>query len=181
MPYRSVEELPEQVKDNLPKHAQSIFKEAFNNAFDEYQDPKKRRDPKEDPEKIAYIRSARSTLKYSQLGTLGTPPAFEEHKDGEIYAATMFELLELMKTAEPQMQFKRPAFGDGQPTKSITRGQESWERIFLGSLYLLGTTAPDTFVKARDAMTQGCSASVPSSVAGISMNCRSIGTSFAET
>ena len=107
-----------------------------------------------DPNMIAWIRSARSTLKYSQLGTLGTPPAFEEHKDGEIYAATMFELLELMKTGEPQMQFKRPAFGDGAPTKSITRGQESWERIFLGSLYLLGLTAPDTFVKARDAMIQ---------------------------
>lgn len=105
-----------------------------------------------DPNAIAYIRSARSSLKYSQLGTLGNPPAFEEHKDGEIYAATMFDLLELMKTAEPQQQFKRPAFGDGQPTKSITRGQESWERIFLGSLYLLGLTAPDTFVKSRDAL-----------------------------
>jgi hypothetical protein len=105
-----------------------------------------------DPDKIGYIRTARSTLKYSQLGTLGNPPSFEEHKDGEIYAAAMFDLLELMKTAEPQMQYKRPAFGDGQPTKSISKGQESWERIFLGSLYLLGLTAPDTFVKARDAM-----------------------------
>jgi hypothetical protein len=111
-----------------------------------------------DPNTIAYIRSARSTLKYSQLGTLyakaTAPPSFEEHKDGEIYAATMFELLQLMKASEPQMQFKRPAFTDGQPTKTITRGQESWERIFLGSLYLLGLTSPDTFVKARDAMIQ---------------------------
>ncbi|MDQ4121518.1 MAG: M36 family metallopeptidase [Acidobacteriota bacterium] len=105
-----------------------------------------------DPESLAWIRSARSTLKYSQLGTYGNPPAFEEHKDGEIFAATMFELLELMKTSEPLMQFKRPAFGDGQPTRTITRGQESWERIFLGSLYLLGLTAPDTFVKARDSV-----------------------------
>lgn len=109
-----------------------------------------------DPERLAWIRSARSTLKYSQLGTYRSsataPPAFEEHKDGEIYAATMFELLELMKTAEPQMQFKRPAFGDGQPTRSISRGQESWERIFLGGLYLLGLTEPDTFVKARDSV-----------------------------
>lgn len=105
-----------------------------------------------DPESLAWIRSARSTLKYSQLGTYSNPPAFEEHKDGEIYAATMFELLELMKTSEPQMQFKRPAFGDGKPTRTITRGQESWERIFLGSLYLLGLTAPDTFIKARDSV-----------------------------
>ncbi|MBC7910506.1 MAG: M36 family metallopeptidase [Pyrinomonadaceae bacterium] len=104
------------------------------------------------PDTIAYIRSARSSLKYSKLGTYGNPAAFEEHKDGEIYAAAMFDLLELMKTAEPQEQFFRPAFGDGQPTKRITKGQETWERIFLGSLYLLGLTAPDTFVKARDAM-----------------------------
>lgn len=116
------------------------------------------RDRGNDPELLGYIRSARSTLKYSQLGTYfassSAPPAFEEHKDGEIYAATMFELLELMKASEPQTQFKRPAFGNGQPTKAITRGQESWERIFLGSLYLLGLTAPDTFVKSRDALIQ---------------------------
>jgi hypothetical protein len=112
------------------------------------------RDNGRDPNSLARIRSAHSTLKYSQLGTLGNPPAFEEHKDGEIYAATMFELLELMKTAEPQSGFKRPAFIDGRITRDITRGQESWERIFLGSLYLLGLTSPDTFVKARDAMIQ---------------------------
>ncbi|HSK74011.1 MAG TPA: M36 family metallopeptidase [Pyrinomonadaceae bacterium] len=105
-----------------------------------------------DPESLAWIRSARSTLKYSQIGTDGNPPVFEEHKDGEIFAATMFELLELMKTSEPQMQFLRPAFGNGEITRQISRGQESWERIFLGSLYLLGLTAPDTFVKARDAL-----------------------------
>jgi hypothetical protein len=105
-----------------------------------------------DPDRLGYIRSARSSLKYSKLGTYGNPASFEEHKDGEIYAATMFDLLELMKTAEPQPGFKRPAFGDGQPTKGITRGQESWERIFLGSLYLLGLTAPDTYLTARDAL-----------------------------
>lgn len=105
-----------------------------------------------DPESLAWIRSARSSLKYSEIGTDGNPPVFEEHKDGEIYAATMFELLELMKTSEPQMQFKRPAFNDGQITRQISRGQNSWERIFLGSLYLLGMTAPDTFVKSRDAL-----------------------------
>ena len=104
-----------------------------------------------DPERLAWIRSARSSLKYSKLGTLGAVPAFEEHYDGEIYAATMFDLLDMMKTSEPQAGFKRPAFGDGQPTRPIVRGQESWERIFLGSLYLIGLTAPDTFVKTRDA------------------------------
>lgn len=104
-----------------------------------------------DPNSLAWIRSARSSLKYSKLGTRGSTPAFEEHRDGEIYVATMFDVLELMKTSEPDMIYKRPAFSDGQPTRTISRGQESWERIFLGSLYLLGLTAPDTFVKGRDA------------------------------
>ncbi|GED14326.1 cation transporter [Aneurinibacillus migulanus] len=36
MPYRSTSELPDSVKDNLPVHAQEIFKEAFNSATEEY-------------------------------------------------------------------------------------------------------------------------------------------------
>lgn len=43
MPYRSVRELPDSVKDNLPKHAQEIYKEAFNSAWDQYKDPEDRR------------------------------------------------------------------------------------------------------------------------------------------
>ncbi len=44
MPYNSISELPEGVRDNLPKHAQEIYKEAFNSAWDHYADPEKRRD-----------------------------------------------------------------------------------------------------------------------------------------
>ena len=36
MPYQTRTELPDSVKDNLPSHAQDIYKEAFNNAWDEY-------------------------------------------------------------------------------------------------------------------------------------------------
>lgn len=39
MPYHSLAELPDQVKDNLPKHAQEIYKEAYNSAYDQYKDP----------------------------------------------------------------------------------------------------------------------------------------------
>lgn len=39
MPYNALSELPDKVKDNLPKKAQEIYKEAFNNAWDEYKDP----------------------------------------------------------------------------------------------------------------------------------------------
>ncbi|MCV4683463.1 M36 family metallopeptidase, partial [Escherichia coli] len=48
--------------------------------------------------------------------------------------------------------FKRPRPKDGRPEKKISRGTNIFERDFLGSMYILGTTAPDTMVKARDAM-----------------------------
>jgi len=38
LPYNSLEELPDSVKDNLPHHAQEIFKEAFNSASEEYKE-----------------------------------------------------------------------------------------------------------------------------------------------
>ncbi|MEZ4678563.1 MAG: ChaB family protein [Caldilineaceae bacterium] len=43
MTYHSLAELPDSVKDNLPKHAQEIYKEAYNSAWDEYKDPEARR------------------------------------------------------------------------------------------------------------------------------------------
>jgi len=39
MPYKSISDLPKPVRDHLPKHAQEIFKEAFNSAWHEYADP----------------------------------------------------------------------------------------------------------------------------------------------
>jgi len=41
MPYRTNRELPE--SDSLPSHAQDIYREAFDRAWQEYQDPAKRR------------------------------------------------------------------------------------------------------------------------------------------
>ena len=43
MPYQNLDELPDSVKVHLPQHAQEIYKEAFNHAWDEYADPDKRR------------------------------------------------------------------------------------------------------------------------------------------
>ena len=43
MPYKKITELPDGVKDNLPTHAQDIYKEAFNSAWDEYDTPEERR------------------------------------------------------------------------------------------------------------------------------------------
>jgi cation transport regulator len=36
MPYDSLNDLPDRVKDNLPHHAQEIYKEAFNSAANQY-------------------------------------------------------------------------------------------------------------------------------------------------
>jgi len=43
MPYRSISELPDSVRGHTPRHAQEIYKEAFNHAWDEYSDPADRR------------------------------------------------------------------------------------------------------------------------------------------
>jgi hypothetical protein len=106
------------------------------------------------PDSIAYIRSARSTLKYSDIGTLvsGGVAQFEEHYDGEIYMSTTWDIREMLNAFQPAQNNRRPAPADGSPTKTITQGTNTFERIFLGSMYVLGTTAPDTMVKARDAM-----------------------------
>lgn len=44
MPYQQRSDLPDGVKNNLPAHAQDIYKEAYNSAWDEYKDPDDRRD-----------------------------------------------------------------------------------------------------------------------------------------
>jgi cation transport regulator len=43
MPYSSKQDLPESVTNVLPSHAQDIYKEAFNSAYQEYDAPEKRR------------------------------------------------------------------------------------------------------------------------------------------
>lgn len=53
MPYSSTNELPKSVKNVLPDHAQDIYKEAFNSAYDEYKDPEDRRDGA-DREEVAH-------------------------------------------------------------------------------------------------------------------------------
>ena len=44
MPYNTNADLPEKVRNNLPKHAQDIYREAFNHAWQQYKDPSKRRE-----------------------------------------------------------------------------------------------------------------------------------------
>ncbi len=108
-----------------------------------------------DPDSIGYIRSANSTLKYSDIATrlIAGQPSFEEHYDGEIYMSTMWDFRQMLNRMYPQSNlFKRPIPETGLPAKAITKGTNIFERIFLGSMYVLGTTSPDTFVKSRDAL-----------------------------
>ncbi len=42
MPYRTTKELPESVREHLPEHAREIYLAAYNSAWDEYADAKKR-------------------------------------------------------------------------------------------------------------------------------------------
>jgi hypothetical protein len=114
------------------------------------------RDRGRNPDSIAYIRSAQSTLKYSDIATYLNPTSkayeFEEHRDGEIYMSTMWDIREMLNRVYPQVSYKRPRPSDGQALKPVTKGTEIFERDFLGSMYVLGTTSPDTLVKAKDAM-----------------------------
>jgi cation transport regulator len=79
MPYKSTTELPDQVKNHLPKHAQDIFKEAFNHAWEEYKDPSKRRG-EESQEEVAFkVAWAAVKQKYHKKGDEWTPIGKTNH------------------------------------------------------------------------------------------------------
>jgi cation transport regulator len=71
VPYNSISELPESVRNVLPEHAQDIYKEAFNNAYNQYKHPEDRRDDA-DREEVAH-RVAWSAVKKK----------YEKGKDGK--------------------------------------------------------------------------------------------------
>ncbi len=43
MPYDRLSDLPDSVRDSLPKHAQEIYQAAYNSAWDQYKDEDDRR------------------------------------------------------------------------------------------------------------------------------------------
>lgn len=54
MPYKTLSDLPEPVKKHLPIHAQEIYRAAFNNALEEYKNPKRRQTPFSTQEQVAH-------------------------------------------------------------------------------------------------------------------------------
>lgn len=66
MPYRSTRELPDSVQHVLPAHAQDIYKEAFNSAYEQYKDPADREgdaDREETSHKVAWSAVKQSYAK----------------------------------------------------------------------------------------------------------------------
>ncbi|WP_119343845.1 ChaB family protein [Facilibium subflavum] len=54
MPYNKLTELPESVRNVLPKHAQEIYQAAFNNAWKYYADANKRDDKNDTREEVSH-------------------------------------------------------------------------------------------------------------------------------
>jgi cation transport regulator len=71
MPYNSVNELPENVRLVLPKHAQDIYKEAFNSAYEQYKNPKDRKDGA-DREEVSHKVAWSAVKKTYKKGNDGT-------------------------------------------------------------------------------------------------------------
>ncbi|MDQ5951546.1 MAG: cation transport regulator [Patescibacteria group bacterium] len=42
MPFRTLQDLPDRVQDNLPKHGEEIYLSAYNSAWEQYKDAKDR-------------------------------------------------------------------------------------------------------------------------------------------
>ena len=73
MPYSSNRELPDSVKRALPSHAQDIYREAFDNAWQEYSDPSKRRGNKSLEEVAHKVAWAAVKKQYERVGNEWQP------------------------------------------------------------------------------------------------------------
>ena len=73
MPYDSLNDLPQSVSGVLPTHAQEIYLAAFNNAWDEYNNPKDRRGD-DSRETVAHkVAWAAVKQKYKKEGDVWRP------------------------------------------------------------------------------------------------------------
>lgn len=71
MPYKGINDLPNRVKENLPEHAQEIYLEAFNSAWDQYAKPEERRGDatrEETAHKVAWSAVKKVYLKDEKTG-----------------------------------------------------------------------------------------------------------------
>jgi cation transport regulator len=74
MPYKTLEDLPDLVKNILPKHTEEIYKEAYNTAWQQYKDKEARCDNatrEEVAHRVAWSavkQSYKKTGKWQKLG-----------------------------------------------------------------------------------------------------------------
>ena len=68
MPYDKISELPDSVKDSLPKHAQEIYMKAYNSAWDQYDEPEERRGDSSREETAHRVAWAAVKKKYEKQG-----------------------------------------------------------------------------------------------------------------
>lgn len=68
MPYKTNADLPKTVVNVLPFHGQSIYREAFNHAWEEYADPRKRRGHESQEEVAHKVAWAAVKHKYHKVG-----------------------------------------------------------------------------------------------------------------
>lgn len=71
MPYQNNSDLPDQVKNNLPEHAQDIYREAYNSAYQQYRNPNDRQgdaDREETAHKVAWSAVKQSYTKDGKDG-----------------------------------------------------------------------------------------------------------------
>lgn len=70
MPYDDLKDLPKSVRDVLPKHAQEIYPAAFNNAWDQYGDAKKRHGEASQEEAAHKVAWAAVKQTYTKAGDI---------------------------------------------------------------------------------------------------------------
>lgn len=73
MPYANKSDLPSSVRDHLPTHAQDIYLQAFNHAWQEYQDPDKRRQDSSQEETAHKVAWAAVKKQYTKEGDKWVP------------------------------------------------------------------------------------------------------------
>ena len=69
MPYRTNQDLPDGVKNNLPAHAQEIYRKVFNSAWQRYARPEERRGDasrEEVSHKVAWVAVAKTYKKVDE-------------------------------------------------------------------------------------------------------------------
>ena len=72
MPYKTNNDLPKNVTHVLPVHAQDIYREAFNHAWQEYANPDERRDNASREETAHKVAWSAVKKKYEKTGDTWT-------------------------------------------------------------------------------------------------------------